>query len=285
VTNLARNKALKWLFKGLILLALLYLMLRWFEHSQVYFPSRQLDWTPAIAGWPFEDVYVVTADGIRLNGWFIPAQANSPRAQLAVLLLHGNGGNISHRRELYYVLLRAGLNILAIDYRGYGRSEGRPGETGTYLDAETAYHWLGQKGFVAANILVLGESLGAAVAAELALRQPLGGLILQSAFTSIPDIGSELFPWLPVRSISTIKYDTRAKLPRIRIPVLIMHSRADTLVRFQHAEKNFAAANDPKLFEEIPGDHNDTLLTREGQDQFSAGLERFMQRLAKLGLR
>jgi hypothetical protein len=154
-------------------------------------------------------------------------------------------------------LLKTGAAVLVFDYRGYGKSGGRPQEEGTYRDAQTAYGWLRRQGFAADSIIAFGESLGGGVAAELALREPVGGLVLESTFTSIPDIGAELFPWLPVRWISSIKYDTRSKLPRLRVPVLVLHSRADSLIRFRHAEQNFAAANEPKTFRELRGNHND----------------------------
>jgi fermentation-respiration switch protein FrsA (DUF1100 family) len=154
-------------------------------------------------------------------------------------------------------LLGTGASVFVFDYRGYGQSEGRPGEEGTYLDAQAAHAWLRQKGFRGEHIIPFGESLGGGVASELALRETVGGLVLQSTFTSIPDIGAELFPWLPVRWISTIKYDTRAKLPRLKVPVLVMHSREDDLIPFHHAEKNFAAANEPKFICELAGPHND----------------------------
>ena len=275
MTMPARKPSVKRIFTVLLGLAVLYAMLRWFEHRQVYAPFARMDWSPAAAGWAFEDVYLNAADGVRLNGWFLPAPTNAPQSRRVVLVLHGNGGNISHRAELYALLRGLGLNVFALDYRGYGRSAGRPSEAGTGLDTEAAHRWLTQRGFPATNILALGESLGGGVAAELAVRQPLSGLILQSTFSSIPDIGAELFPWLPVRWLGSIKYDTRAKLPRIGVPVLILHSRADSMIGFQHAERNFAAARAPKLFQEIMGDHNDPLTTREGQGKFREGLEKF----------
>lgn len=260
-------------------MAILIPMLRWFEHHQVYFPSRRLAWTPSASGWAFEDVRLTAKDGVRLHGWFMPTTNKAASDRKVVLHLHGNGGNISHRFEVYATFQRLGLSILALDYRGYGQSEGKPSEQGTYLDAEAGYQWLRQRDYADSNILAFGESLGGGVASELALRQPLGGLVLQSTFTSIPDIGAELFRWLPVRWISTIKYDTHGKLPLIRVPVLILHSRHDTLVRFHHAEKNLAAANEPKELWEILGDHNDALLTTEGRARFEEGLARFLRGL------
>jgi fermentation-respiration switch protein FrsA (DUF1100 family) len=208
-----------------------------------------------------------------LNGWFFPARTNTSRVELVMLICHGNGGNISHRLGTCDALLSTGVNVFVFDYRGYGRSQGRPSEEGTYLDAQAAYQWLRQKGFAGTNILVHGESLGGGVGAELALREPIGGLVLLSTFTSIPDIGVELFPWLPVRLLARIKYETHRKLPRIHVPLLVMHSRADSLVAFRHAEQNFAAANEPKLFWELRGGHNEMLSDRE---QFIAGIEKFL---------
>jgi hypothetical protein len=251
-------------------------MLRWFEHSQVYHPSRELEATADGLGRPFEDVSFKTADGVELNGWFFPAGTNSPRAHLAILVCHGNGGNISHRLDLCQVLLQTGAAVFVFDYRGYGRSRGRPGEEGTYCDAQAAYQWLRQKGFRGGNIVVFGESLGGGVASELALRETLGGMVLQSTFTSIPDIGAELYPWLPVRWISTIKYDTRSKLPRLTIPVLVMHSRADDLARFHHAEDNFTAANEPKFFCELRGAHNEAAWEHP---EFREAIEKFVNRV------
>lgn len=232
-------------------------MLRQFEHSQVYYPQRQLEASPSELRRPFEDARLNASDGVQLHGWFFPADTNSSRAQLAFLVCHGNAGNISHRLGLCAGLLETGASVFVFDYRGYGQSDGRPGEEGTYRDAQAAHTWLRQRGFRGEHIFVFGESLGGGVASELALRETLGGIVLQSTFTSIPDIGAELFPWLPVRLISSIKYDTHAKLPRIKVPVLVMHSREDDLIRFHHAEKNFAAANQPKFFCELRGSHND----------------------------
>ena len=178
-------------------------MFRWFEHSQVYHPDRVLTATGAELGRPFEDVSFKASDGVELNGWFFPASTNSPRRHLAVLVCHGNAGNIGHRLDTCAALLATGVNVFVFDYRGYGRSQGRPSEEGTYRDAQAAYRWLRQKGFAGTNIIAFGESLGGGVAAELAVRETVGGLVLQSTFTSIPDMGAELFPWLPVRWLGT----------------------------------------------------------------------------------
>jgi uncharacterized protein len=268
----ARKRA-KTLIELLVTCLLLILMLRWFEHSQVYHPDRVLTAPSAEFGRQYEDVWFRASDGVELNGWFFPAGTNSAKAHLAMLVCHGNAGDIGDRLDTCAALLATGTSVLLFDYRGYGRSGGRPSEEGTYRDAEAAHKWLRQRGVAGTNIIAFGESLGGGVAAELAARQAVGGLVLQSTFTSIPDIGAELFPWLPVRWLAKIRYDTHAKLPGLKIPVLVMHSRTDEIVPFHHGERNFAAANAPKLFWELKGNHNEPLFDRQ---QFIAGLERLL---------
>lgn len=223
-------------------------------------------------GRPFEDVTLTTADGVRLSAWFFPADENSPRRNLVMLVSHGNGGNITHRLPMARAFLGLGLGVLLFDYRGYGRSEGKLSEEGTYLDAQAAYGWLRQRGF--SEIIAFGESLGGAVATELALRENVAGLVLSNTFTNLGDMGSDWFPWFPVRWFQTVKYDTRSKLPRVTVPLLVMHSREDEVVPFRHAERNFAAANEPKLFWENHGLHNETLSV--APDHYLAGIEKFL---------
>src|ERR1041385_1553801 len=269
-----RRKTVLRLLRLTAILALGFLMLRWFEHSQVYHPDRILSATGQELGRPFEDVAFKASDGVQLHGWFFPADQRAPRKDLAVLVCHGNAGNISHRLFLTRALLKTGVNVFLFDYRGFGQSAGHPTESGTSRDGQAAFHWLAARGFAPTNIIVFGESLGGGIASELALREKIGGLVLQSTFSCIPDIGAELFPWLPVRWISTIKYDTCEKLPKIKVPVIVMHSRTDALIRFHHAEKNFARANEPKLMWELNGDHNESVVD---EDHFVSGMEKFLQ--------
>jgi fermentation-respiration switch protein FrsA (DUF1100 family) len=274
------KKSRRWfrIVVGVALLSIAIMFFRWFEHSQVYHPTRTMDVSPGRMGLPFEDVRFQASDGTELHGWFFPATNSSSRKQQVFLICHGNGGNISHRLDLYKALLRTGANVFTFDYRGYGNSGGRPGEDGTYRDAQSAYHWLRGRGFAGPDIIAYGESLGGAIATELALREEPGALVLQSTFTSIPEIGAELFPWLPVRWISTIRYDTRSKLPQVRIPVLVMHSREDGLVRFRHSEENMAAANEPKFFCELRGPHNAPVWELP---EFERAIEDFLVRVGR----
>lgn len=249
-------------------------MWRWFEHNQVYCPSRVLEAEPKTLGRPFEEVWLTSEDQVRLHGWFFPGGGQNGRTQLAFLLLHGNAGNISHRLGFCEAWLGLGVSVFLFDYRGYGCSGGRPSESGTYLDAQAAYRWLRAKGFAPKQIIAFGKSLGGGIASELALRERLGGLVLQSTFTSIPAVGKEFFPWLPVSLLSTIKYDTVERLPRIKVPLLILHSRDDAVVRYHHAERNFRAANDPKMFWEISGGHTSVL--EGGREHYLRGLDRYL---------
>jgi len=263
---------------GLVLLFVMFF--RWFEHKNVYHPTRSFDARAEELGRPFEEVEFKTTDGLTLHGWFFPSNLPSNGPGAAILFCHGNGGNISHRLPVYQLLMETGASVFTFDYRGYGRSEGRPGEAGTYLDAEAALEWLLSRGFPTTNVVAFGESLGGGIASELATRQPIGGLALQSTFTSIPDVGAELFWWLPVRLLSSIDYDTHGKLPDIQAPVVVMHSREDRLVPFTHAEKNFAAASEPKWLVELGGDHNYSLTDRTS---FKSGVQRLVDRIQPAG--
>ena len=268
------KKARRWLVPTVGLLVIAFMLYR-FEHSQVYHPTRDAESTPDDVGRPAEEIWLNTSDGLRLHAWFFAAEKASPRARFVMLFCHGNGGNLTSRPGYYRAILETGVSLLTFDYRGYGRSDGQPSEAGTYTDAATAYQWLRTRGFAPEHILVWGESLGGGIASQLAATERVGGLVLQSTFTSIPDIGAELFPWLPVKLISRIKYDTLSRLPDIPCPVVVMHSRADTTIGFHHGERNFAVARETKAFVEIGGDHNDALLANRAA--YVAGAERVVQ--------
>lgn len=263
---------------GLILFPIVLLMLfRWFEKQQVYQPRRHLEATGAALNRDWEEVWLDTSDGVRINAWFFPAAEDSERSHQVILLSHGNAGNLSHRLQIIEILLATGANMLAYDYRGYGRSEGRPSEEGTYRDVEAAYQWLKDRGFSAENIIAHGNSLGGGVSSWLAVHHPVGGLILQSAFTSVPDVGAELFPWLPVKWLASIQYDTVNRLPGLSVPVLVIHGVSDHLIPFSHAEKNYAAANEPKLLWKLNIDHNDSLL--DDRKNYLEGINKFLTRV------
>ncbi len=241
-----------------------------FQEKLVYFPTRAWETTPADASLPFEEVWLEAADGIKLSGWFIPAEP----ANGVILFFHGNGGNISHRLWSLELFHHLGLSTLVIDYRGYGQSEGNPGEQGTYLDAEAAWRYLVEERRISpTDIIMFGESLGGAVAAYLAQQHTPRALILLSTFTSVPDMGAQAYPFLPVRLLARVHYNTLKRLPQINCPVLIIHSPADEIIPYRYGQQLFAAANEPKEFLEISGSHNEGPLISA---QYRAGLAAFI---------
>jgi uncharacterized protein len=226
------------------------------QDSLVYHPTvaPQFATTPARLGLAFEDVTIRTEDGETLHAWWILAK----NAHGAVLLLHGNAGNISHRLDYAAMFDRLGFSTLLVDYRGYGRSTGSPSEQGTYRDAAASWRWLTEtKGVAAGDIVLFGESLGGAVAAWLAAREKPRALVLSSTFTSVPDLAAEIYPFLPVRLLSRYEYNTLDALARVNAPMLVAHSKSDDIIPYSHGERLFAAAREPKSFLELSGGHND----------------------------
>ena len=250
------------------------LLLRWREPHMIYYPTREIEQTPDRLGWKYEDVLLTASDGVRINGWFVPA---GREAKLTILFFHGNAGNMSHRFEKLATLRELGADVFMIDYRGYGRSEGTPNEQGTYRDAQAAYEYLTkQRNIDPRRIVVYGESLGSAIAVDLAAKQPVGGVITEEAFTSVGDVGQRMFPFMPVRLLVRNKYDTLSKIGRINAPLLIFHSRDDELFSMRHAERLLAAAKEPKQLIELRGGHNDAFLT--SADTYKKGLKDFLNR-------
>lgn len=218
-------------------------------------PGRELDATPQVIGLDYEDSWIDTADGERLHGWYIPADD----ARGTVLFFHGNAGNISHRMESILIFNRLRLNVLIVDYRGYGQSSGKPGEEGTYRDAEAAWDYLvEQRRLPPERIVIFGRSLGGGVGAWLASQAGVepAGVIIESCFSSGVDMGRRLYPMLPVRLITRINYPVREYISGVRAPVLVVHSRDDEIIPFDMGQTIYQAATEPKSFFEMGGDHN-----------------------------
>ena len=238
------------------------------EQRFIFYPEKTIFQTPADVGLNFEDLYFVTGEGVRLNGWYIP----HPDAALTLLWCHGNAGNISHRVQnirLLHDKLR--VNIFIFDYRGYGRSEGSISEAGTYLDGLAAAEFLRERyGVKPSQLVIFGRSLGAAVAAELAGRIESLILILESPFVSVPEMARAVFPLLPVGRFLSTQYNTMEKVQRVRSPLFILHGEQDEVVPFAQGRKVFSAAAEPKRFYAIRGaGHNDTYLVG-GESYFAA---------------
>ena len=225
------------------------------QSGMIYFPDtgREMERTPEDAGLAYETVRLTTEDGVHIEAWYVPA----PAARGVALLSHGNAGNISHRIEYASLFHRLGYSILMLEYRGYGRSEGKPADQGTYADARAAWHHLvTERGYPAGRIVLVGESLGGAVAAQLASEERAGALVLASSFISVPELAAELYPWIPARQLARYRYDTLASLESVSCPVLVAHSPQDDIVPFRHGQQLFAAAREPKAFLEMAGGHN-----------------------------
>ncbi len=265
------------MLKIVLIVAAAYLALAAFmfftQHRMIYFPdvpTRALVNTPADVGLHYEDVNLHTEDGVRLHGWWVPASGDA-----ALLFFHGNAGNISHRLESILNFHRLGLAVLIIDYRGYGASEGQPSEEGTYRDAAAAWnHLLAARGIPPERIVVFGRSLGAAIAAWLAARERPAALIVESAFTSVPELGQEVYPWLPVRWLARIRYPTLEYVEAVTSPVLVVHSVDDEIAPYRHGQRVFNAASDPRSLLELRGSHNDA--HRVSAETYIAGLEAFL---------
>jgi fermentation-respiration switch protein FrsA (DUF1100 family) len=255
----------------LLVLALLNGLLYVQQPAMVFIPYRPLDATPRDWGLEFEDVSLTTPDGVRLHAWYIP----SPGARPVLLFFHGNAGNISHRGDSVAIFHRLALNVLIVDYRGYGRSEGAPSERGLYRDAEAAWRYLTEgRGVDPAEIVVFGRSLGAAVAARLAATHPPGLLILESAFSSARDVASAVLPLLSRLVILRYRFDTERQVARVACPVLVLHSPDDEMIPFRLGERVYEAANEPRAFVRLAGDHNTGFLM--SQPDYERAIDRFL---------
>lgn len=233
--------------------ALLILLLLLSQEKLVYFPTSDQFGTPQDIGIAYQDVELTTSDNVKIHAWWIPAR----NARGNILVCHGNAGNISYRLEKIDVFYKLGLNVLILDYRGYGKSQGTPSEQGTYLDAQAAWQFLLDKGIPPENIIIMGRSLGGAIAANLSYHKQPKVLILESTFTSVPELGQQVYPWLPVKYLARIQYNTRSIISQIKCPILIIHSREDDIIPFNNGEQLFQLAQEPKEFLEIKGSHND----------------------------
>lgn len=253
---------------GYILLVLLMYLL---QGQMIYHPQKSLSYTPKDVGLPYENVTFTTEDGFNLHGWHISADST-----ITVLYFHGNAGNISGRLQTIQLLHDLGLNVLMFDYRGYGKSEGDPSEQGTYYDAEVAWHFLrSEKGMPSSQIVIMGRSLGGAVASRLASQKKPAATILESTFTSAPDLGAELYSWLPVRSIIEFEYNTLENIRQIESPLFMAHSRDDEIVPYHHGKTLFEAANEPKTFVELRGSHGSGFW--ETGEKYRRALQQFLK--------
>lgn len=227
------------------------------ERSFVYFPSQELAGNPGDIGLPYRDLTIVTEDQLNLHGWFVPCEG----AHNTLLIFHGNAGNIGHRLPWIGLLHQLGVNVFIFDYRGFGKSEGSPFEQGLYRDARAAYEWWARERERGGEGLILvGESLGGAVAVHLAARVPPAGLILQSTFTSAQDMAKTMFPLSLLLPLTGVRFDSAEEIARVGCPKLIIHGTLDGIVPFRLGQTLYEVAPPPKWFYAVPdAGHNDLL--------------------------
>lgn len=250
------------------------------QRKLLFQPRRDLVATPVEVGLASKNVWLTNRLGTRIHGWWLPRK----NARFTLLFSHGNGGNISHRLESLRIFHDMGLAVMIYDYSGYGQSKGEPSEEATQADARAAWDWLVQEQDIKPeSILLFGRSLGGAVTARLASDlnnegvSP-AGLILESTFTSVPEMGARMYPWLPVRQLATYRYDSVQALSELRWPTLFAHSPDDDIVPYELGRELHAGYSGPKAFMEMQGDHNYGYLAM-GKDypdtlnQFLMGLE------------
>ncbi|MFH1355101.1 MAG: alpha/beta hydrolase [Candidatus Omnitrophota bacterium] len=264
--------------KEIVLILLLFLLLlfsyvKYIEFKGVYYPSGGIEHFPSAAGLSFEDVYISTEDGVQINGWFI----SIPEAKYTILLFHGNAGNIGNRIDKINLLSRIGLNVFIIDYRGFGRSQGRANEAGLYLDAQAAYGYLLNTRKIKPELIIAyGESLGTAVAIDLASKRELKALIIEGGFSRGRDMAGKIYRFLP-KFIFSNSFDSINKIRKIEAAKLFIHTPSDEVVPFALARRLYDSAASPKEFVEISGSHGMAFL--DSQEKYVSSISEFVKKL------
>ncbi|MBF0570756.1 MAG: alpha/beta hydrolase [Candidatus Omnitrophica bacterium] len=237
----------------------IFVLVRYLEAIGIFFPSRDMAVNPPVMGLPWEDVYFKSKDNVTVNGWFF----KNPHAKSTLLFAHGNAGNMSDRLFKIKFFYDLGLNIFIFDYRGYGKSEGKPSEAGIYLDAQGAYDYLRSRGDVnMSNIILYGASLGGAVVIDLATQRNAAFLVVESSITNAQDMAKILYPFLPSFFLS-LKFNSIDKVRQMSVPKLFIHSLEDQVVPYWVGEKLYLAAGEPKEFLKIHGGHNDGSISND----------------------
>ncbi|HSO75392.1 MAG TPA: alpha/beta hydrolase, partial [Blastocatellia bacterium] len=276
--NLWSGRGLGWRVPRVLLVVVVVLLglIMAFEDSLIYFPSKYPDGYWDVDNIPsregevvpkIEDCNFETSDGVKLHGWYCSPHRQSGGAlvpvpvEMTLLWFHGNAGNISYRYEMIRAFMRLPVRVFIIDYRGYGKSDGKPSEAGLYLDARAAWDYLvHERHEVPERIIIFGKSLGGAPAVDLATHVDPAGLIVQSSFTSAGDMAAAVLPFLP-RAILRTRMDSLGKIASVRCPKLFIHSQADEVVPYDLGRRLFETAHEPKVFHEVMGSpHNSTYL-------------------------
>jgi len=253
----------------LTIILLIYL----FQSRLVFKPKKGLHKTPSSVGLAFKQFQAISSEGNRIHGWLVPADS----ADVTVLYCHGNAGNISDRLETIELFHRLGINVVVFDYQGYGQSEGKPSEEATYEDASAARQFLiDELGVDEKKMIIMGRSLGGPVATRLAALYNPAALILESTFTSAVDLGSDMYPWLPIDWLLKFEYDTQRYLRQVDVPVFMAHSVDDDVVPFKHSQELFEIAKQPKMFVKMVGSHS--MGFKDTGSKYSKSLQRFLEK-------
>ena len=257
---------------GVVLLAFMW---DWLVDRMIFYPEPGVDLRPQQLGIAGEDVRILTEDGVRIHAFLLP----NPGVTRAILFLHGNAGNASHRLPNAAALMQLGCQVLLLDYRGYGLSEGRPDEAGVYADARAGLAYLVERvGIPERRTLVFGRSLGGAVAVDLVQDREIAGLILESTFPSVAAMAQSLFG-APFAWLARGRFDSERKIARLRAPLLFFHGDRDEIVDIELGRRLFRAAPEPKAFETIHGaGHNDTI--QVGGSAYFERIRRFLDEVA-----
>ncbi|MDD5120873.1 MAG: alpha/beta hydrolase [Candidatus Omnitrophica bacterium] len=263
---------LKITIAALILFGLLLLFLRYIETRTLFYPTKEIPAFPDRASLEYQDVFFKTTDNLEINGWFVPCKD----AQYTILFCHGNAGNISHRIGKLKFFNKLGYSVFIIDYRGYGKSQGRPSEAGFYKDAKAAYNYLLSLGISADQIIGYGESIGGAVIVDLAWKEKMKALILDSTLSSVKDMIKYSYPFVPYWVFSS-RFDSESKIKSVKIPKLIIHSINDEIVPFQLGKRLYEASPEPKEFLQIYGGHNSNFY--ESEDSLRSKIGDFIKTL------
>jgi len=229
-------------------------LLYFVQKGLIFYPTKEHDGNPMSIGLLYEELFLDTPDKLRINAWFVPSE----KARGTILFCHGNGGNISHRLETIKIYNSLGFDFFIFDYRGYGKSSGNISEKGLYIDSETAWRYLVENRKIPPDkIIIIGRSLGGAVASRLASVVHPGALIMESSFLSISEMGRDIYPFLPVKLLSRFSFNTEKYITAVKCPKFFVHSRDDEIVPFRHGQRLFELAGASGKFLELNGGHNE----------------------------
>jgi len=255
-----------------LVVASLYVLVRYLEKHSVFYPAKTIDIMPDRFGMAYEDVYLTTEDHVKINGWLI----KNPSAKSTLLFLHGNAGNIGDRLTKLKFFHEMGVNVFIIDYRGYGHSEGVPTEEGVYRDGRAALDYLRQReDLKGVPVILYGGSLGGAVAIDVATHDQAQGLIIDSSFPSAAAMSRIIYPMIPTFFMD-IKFDSESKVKSLAMPKLFMHSVEDRTIPIAMGQRLFKAAAGPKEFVELTGGHNDAHV--ECKELFLGAIQTFLKK-------